>query len=234
MTTARDIIKSALRKISVIGAGQTLDSTEANDALNNLNAMLAVWSIKGNMIYTESRETFTLTTAGSYTIGSGADFDTVRPIRIVTAYVTSNGTDYPLTIINETQYAKISDKTQTGTPSYIFYDGNYPEATIKLWPVPSNVQSITIYSEKPLSEFASLDTVYSMPPEYRQALENNLAVHIAPEYEKEASQTIKSIAMETLSLIRSQNTKNNPPRSTIDAPRIPRASNNYYDVYRGY
>lgn len=233
-TTARDIVKTVLRKISELGTGQDLDANDANDVLNCINGMISVWSVEGNAIFTETRETFSLTSTGSYTIGSGADFDTERPVRIITAYTSSGGIDYPLTIINEKQYARISDKTTTGIPTHIFYDGNYPTATIKLWPVPSGVQTITIYSEKPLVGFESLDTVYNIPPEYRSAIENNGAVQIAPEYDREASPTVKSLAMTTLATIKAQNKKNNPPRSRINAPLRANDYNYYYDVNRGY
>lgn len=233
MTTARDRIKSALRKIAVLGTGSSLDATEANDALSTLNSMLALWSIEGRMIYTETRETFNLTGAQSYTIGSGGDFDTVRPIKIINAFYTSSNLDEPLVIYNSDTYDAICDKSVQGDAQIIYMDGNYPLSRIFVYPVAQN-GTLTLVSEKPLTSFATLDTVYAMPPEYEIAIDNNLAVLLAPEYEREASATIQRMANQSKMLIKIQNSKNNPPLSRLDLPVSEGERGRYYDVYRGY
>jgi hypothetical protein len=233
MTTARDIIKSALRKIAVLGTGSSLDATEANDALGTLNSMLASWSVEGNMVYAETKETFPLTSAASYTMGSGGDFNTTRPNKIVTAYTTLGATDYPLTMYDDASYASIADKTTAqGIPQILYNDGNFPLITIRLWPIPSGTTSITIYSEKPLMAFDTLDTAYAMPAEYQMALEFNLAMLLAPEYEREASSTVARTAIKSKRSVSVQNNKNNIRRSVIDAPLSENGNRRFFDIYR--
>lgn len=210
MTTARDIIKSALRKIHVLGVGSTLTAEEAADGLSTLNAMIATWSVDLSTIYTESKDDYALTANdGEYTIGSaGADFTSDRVLDVLYATVLYADLDYPLQVESQGERAAIWDKNQTGIPQYIYYDENYPIGNIALWPVPVEAMTLSLYTRKPLDTFSNLTTDFTMPPEYQAALEYNLAVWIAPEYEKEAADTVKMLANETLGALKIQNTRN--------------------------
>jgi hypothetical protein len=232
MTTARDLIKDALRKIHVLGKGQSLDDDEADDALRLLNSMLAMWSVQGDLVFTSSKETFSLTGAGTYTIGSGLDFSTVAPLYITSAYVTTGSTDYDLHRIDDTEYSAISQKTiASSIPEYYYYDGN-PTARIYLYPVDSGATSITINSVKPLTSFATLDTVYDMPAEYEIAIVYNLAVLIAPEYEKEPAFIVSRTANRSLEGIRAQNNRNNKRLASLGG--IPTRGQTEGNIYEGY
>jgi hypothetical protein len=231
MTTARDIIKSALRKIHVLGKGQSLDADEANDAFLALNSMMSSWSAEGQLVFAETRETFPLTSAGIYTIGSGADFDTARPLKFLNVFVTVGDIDYPLIEIDSTEYNSIAYKDiTTGYPDCFYYDANYPTAKIYLYTKPSG-GTITFTSVKPLTQFVSLDSDLSMPLEYVDALTYNLAVRLAPEYEREAAPTVKQIANQTKTTVMVQNKQNQFYRSVVDVPS--RGNLNRYNIYEG-
>lgn len=231
MTTARDIVKASLRHIAVLGTGSSLDATEANDALSLLNAMLASWSAEGDMLFVETKEKFNLTTADIYTIGTGGDFNTTRPISINSAYVTQGNTDYYLTEYNNEQYSNLAFKGTTGgIPDVYYYDGDYPLAKIYIYPKPSGVTTITLNSVKQLSEFTSLDTVFNLPKEYLLALEYNLSVMIAPQYEKEASMTVKQVANSSKKTVQAQIKKRNYPKAKID---VPQRDTNNFNIYSG-
>lgn len=218
MATAQDIIEGALRKIHVLGKGSSLDNDEAQDALETLNAMLATWSAEGDLVFTESKETFNLTTANSYTIGSSGDFNTTRPLYFTAAYVTSGNIDYSLEFIDNQQYSTIPLKTTGSIPEYLYYDANYPLGTIYLYPSPSSVTTITLYSVKPITSFSSLTTTFSMPEEYKASLIYNLAVWLAPEYEREASPTVQRVARSSKDVVMAQNKRNEFWASVIDVP----------------
>lgn len=218
MATARDIIEAALRKIHVLGKGSSLDDDEAQDALETLNAMMATWSAQGDLIFTESRETFNLTNAASYTIGSGGDFNTTRPLYFRYVYVSDGSTDYPVKEIDSQQYASITQKNIGNIPQVYYYDAGFPLGTIFLYPVPSSVSTITLYSFKPLTSFSGLTTTFSMPEEYKAALIYNLAVWIAPEYEREASLSTQRIAKRSKNAVMAQNKRNEFFTSLIDVP----------------
>lgn len=232
MTTARDLIKDALRKIHVLGKGQSLESDEANDALRLLNSMLSMWSVQGDLVYVSSKETFPLTGAGTYTIGAGLDFNTIAPLRITGAYITSGTIDYPLHAIDDSEYSSIAQKTiSSSIPEYFYYDGN-PTAKIYLYPVDSGATSITINSVKPLTSFTTLDTAYDMPAEYEIAIVYNLAVLIAPEYEKEPSFTVTKTAVEALNAVQTQNKRQDKRVVSLDG--IPSRNSTTGNIYQGY
>lgn len=217
MTTARELIEAALRKITAIGKGASLPSDEAQDALEALNVMLGSASVDALLIPTVTYETFNLTVnTASYSMYSGGDFNTARPVDIENIYVTINEIDYPLTAIGSKEYSEITDKTEDGLPQYYYYDNAYPSPAIKLFPVPNEAGTITICSQKYISEFASLNTVYNMAPEYKKFIIYNLAVELAPEYEKDPSFTVMKEARRSRNLVKAQNHKNDQGISVID------------------
>lgn len=216
MSTARDIVKDALRKIHVLGAGSSLDATEANDALSVLNDMLATISAEGGYIYQEDKETFPLVGGQAvYTIASGGDFDTTAPLDIKSAFMTVGEIDCHLGKYDEKEYALIAQKDITGYIGGVYYyDANFPTAKIYLYPAPTT-GTITLYTRKYLTRFASLDTDYEFPDYYRTMLVYNLAEWIAPEYEKEASASVKRIAKRSRNAVTAQNKRNNRPISRL-------------------
>lgn len=220
MATARDLIKSALRKISVIGTGASLDAQEADDALEVLNNMLKTWSVSGSMIFSEVSETFPLVDGvADYTIGEGADFDTEKPFDIVSVFVTESTSDYILGRIDRLEYASVFQKQIQTIPEAFYYDNGHPIGTIKLYPTPINMNTITIYSDKPLSKLTSLDAVLNMPEVYETAIIYNLAQWIAPEYEREASFSVKQIAKTSLKAVKVFNNRNDKNVSTVNLPK---------------
>jgi len=232
MTTARDIINSALRKIHVLGRGSSVSAGESDDALKALNRMVATWSVEGNMVYTQTFETYPLVSGqAAYTIGSGQDFDTDRVLSISSAYVTQSTIDYHLVSYNKEQYADLTDKTSGGIPEIFYFNADFPSSTIRLYPVPSASYTITLVDEKALTGFPTLDTDFAMPPEYEDALIYNLCVMIAPEYEREPMPAVMRQAKITKDAVKTQNSKNNKRRSTLS---VPSRSGGGYNVYRGY
>lgn len=231
MTTARDLIKSALRKIHVLGKGSSLDSEDASNALDTLNTMLSMWSAEGAMVYVNTRETFNLSTSASYTIGSGGDFNTARPIDIINMYVSDGGIDYTVLPISSSQYASISLKDiSTPYPDYYYYDGGYPLGTIFLYPTPTG-GTITISSIKALSSFTTLDTDFSLPEEYKAAIEYNLAVWLSGEYEREPTASVQRIANKSKEIVMAQNNKKEMWVGQIDLPS--RNQSNQRNIYEG-
>lgn len=229
-TTVRNLIENALRKISVGGVGETVSSEEAADALRELNSMLDNWSIEGGLIYNETIETFPLTGAASYTIGAGADFDTAKPYEITAMYVSQGSTDYPLENYDQKQYSLITNKTIGGIPDIYYYNNNFPTATIFLYPVPSNVTSVTIYSNKPLGNFTSINDTVTLPKGYEEAIVYNLAIRLAPDYEKVPTQLVIDIAKVSKGNVFTSNERNENNVSYVDAALLTRSN---YNIYEG-
>lgn len=229
MTTARIIIKKAMNKIGALVKNEAPDADEANDALNSLNAMIASWSNDSMNIYARTWETFNLVSGQlKYTIGAGANFDTVRPMTILESYIKIGVISYTLSIITDSAYNDIDYKDLQNIPDSLNYDNAYPIGNIRIFPVPSSNYPIFLLTEKELTTFDSLDTELSMPPGTERALIYNLALEIAPEYAQKPDPSIIKIAADSLGLIRTTVAK----VRTMDAYPINLRVRNIYTGWR--
>ena len=210
--TALDMIKRSLRLLGVKGAGEQLSSEEANDAFLALNSLVDSWNNESLMIYNLELITHTLVAGtGAYTIGPSATINTTRPQNIKSAYINDGTTDWPMTIINDSQYNRIWNKTTQSTyPEYLYYRSDFPTGTLEVWPVPSSAHTLTLSVWNQLTAFASTSTTVSLPPGYQRALEFNLALEIAPEYGANPSAVVGSIAVQSKSKIKAINSKQTP------------------------
>jgi hypothetical protein len=234
MSTVRDLIFDALKKIHVVGVGQNLTDEQAQSAFRSLNDLLDSWSVEGGLVFTHTQETFPLVNGKqTYTIGSGGDFDTVKPFLIKSAYTTIGTTDYHVDAYAETEWAKITNKvTSSGIPEIYYYDNNDPLATMYLYPIPTSVSTITLFTRKPIAAFASINDTVDLPEGYRRALVYNLAMEEAPSYEKEPAPTVVKIANQAKSSIFSYNSRNNKVRSQMDSALM-YTEGETFDVYTG-
>lgn len=202
-TTARKIITKAMLKVGILVKNEVPDPDEANDALEDLNAMIDSWSNDSLAIYARTWETFTLTGGQlKYTIGTGGDLNTIRPSQIIDSYLRISTIDYPISIVDDGVYNSISFKSLTGIPEFLNFDNAYPLANIRLYPVPSSNYQLFLLTEKPITEFTTLDTVMVLPAGWERALIYNLAMEIAPEYNQEIPAAVVDIAKKSLGNVR--------------------------------
>jgi hypothetical protein len=226
ISTALDVIKQAMKIIGVLSPGEEPSSEEATDALDKLNGMLNVMGYNPFLTTTNVEDTHTLVAStGSYSIGSGQTIDTVKPIRIVKAFLRDAGNiDYPINLISRDVYADKSDKaTFTGRPTDLFYDPGVAQqatqtGTIYLYPNPDSAYTLYIYSEKEFTEFSALTSTFTFPSSYKLMLIYNLALLLCPEYGREVSADIREYAKETKEAITRINVQNKQQIMTVDIP----------------
>lgn len=209
---AYDIIKGALRLIGAIQTGETPEAAEANDCLEMLNQLLETLSISGLVVWDQQPQSFSLVAGQSnYTIGSSANFNTTRPVKIRDMYVTDNGVSYPVTQITQEAYDALSVKTQTGPwPIYALYVNNATTGNIIVWPVPNRVTTFTLNIDAQFSALVMNDDI-SWPPGYSSMVKYLLALDIADDFDKDISPQLYSKAMEKKAAVMRNNTKSNTP-----------------------
>lgn len=205
--TALDIIKRAMRILGAIGQNETPTSSEADDGLVALNDMLDSWSTDRTYIYSILQENFPLSSGVvTYTIGTGATFNTNRPVAIDNVFIRLNGADFPVKEIDSASYNSITSKLSNGgIPEYYFYNPSFPLATISLWGAPSAGCVIYLNTWQQMTQFADLATNYSLPQGYARALAYGLAMELAPEYGIKLTTEAMSIAMVSQANIRNRN-----------------------------
>lgn len=224
MTTALEIITRAMQEAGILFKSETPDADEASDALAKLNSMLASFSNESLLVTARTRESFPLTGAASYTIGSGGDFDTTRPTYIVEAHTTQGDITYPMGSMTDENYEKIRQKNLTGIPEFYNYTNGYSLGKLYIWPIGDASYTVHILSEKPLTSFASLSTTVDLPPGWEDLLIYNLGARLCPSFGQPISAELKYFAEQSMRNIKVSVAKSR----SMDAQPSPAGTNNIY------
>jgi len=180
-TTVLAIGRSALGLTNAIGTDQTLTADEAATVLEVFNDTLESWSIDDLAVYNSANTTYnTIANQGTYTIGSGGDFNGERPIFIgEPAYITYQTVSYQITEITQEQYNAIAIKTQPNIlPQWFLYVNDFPLGRITLWPVPSQVLPVTFSIGAALTAATSVGQTVTYPKGYAEGFVYDLAVKL--------------------------------------------------------
>lgn len=145
----------------------------------------------------------TLTANTPYTMQASLDapdVDTGRPApeKILSASTDMSGVEYPVDIVSDVDFDNIPVKSASSNVDTIYYQYNpssYAYSSITVYPVPSGSGNLYI---RYLDVNSNLDgaTVYDwkFPDDSEEFLASNLAIRLAPTYDKEAPGTVASIA----------------------------------------
>lgn len=215
MSTPLDLIKRALRLLGVLAQGETPAASDADDGLRALNAMVELWDNEKLMLYTLTNNLFTLTSGvSSYTLGpvsSGATWECTnitRPLIVdkVSAFIRQGSTDTNIEYYSNSRYNDIAGKSDPGFPDKWTCDWNYPIATVRVYPTPSESGLYFGLTEsKSLTRFNNLTDSIVLPNGYEQALTYNLAVELAPEYSVEPQGVVLNTAANSKFLLKRVN-----------------------------
>jgi hypothetical protein len=166
MTTARQIITSALTTgLNRLSAGETLDDDLAALCLSALNDVVDSINGAGGMLWRQVATTQTVS-------GSSAALSLWGLAPGATISVITTPDQWP---VNPSTFEAIQTLTpSSGTPTIYAHAGD----TLHFYPAPTSV-AITVASKEAASEFADLDTDYSMPDGWRSGLAALLAEEVA-------------------------------------------------------
>lgn len=188
-TTTKKLVKAALRKIGALGAGEEVPAAEFVDAIDELNRMLDSWNTERLVVNVLNKNEWTLPAATqSIEIGPGASLDQVRPNRIEDeqAFIRKTGDtiEYPLESWSRERYACIAEKNQTGRPQVVYYAPSFPLGVIHFYPVLDQSYDLILYTWNLLSQVSNVEQTLALPLAYADAIVNELAARLAPEYGK--------------------------------------------------
>lgn len=199
-TSVHDICTGALQNIGAVAIEETPTAAELIGAMNVLNNMIEAWNTESLAVPGVRPETFALAAGqATRTIGTGGDFNTARPVRIVKARIKdAAGTEYDCEVTeNYDYYASIIVKsTQSVLPTLIYDDGGFPLKTLYFWPVPSDASySVVLWNMEQISGFTSLSDNVIVQPGCKRALEYNLSIELGPKYGKKATADLIQLAI---------------------------------------
>ena len=209
--TVGDLIRSAMRKIGVLAAGEPLPAHEGDDAKQVFSQMVDAWSLESLLIPVVSVVTKQLVVGESeYTIGiypdpqpiplPGNHIETARPEKILAAFIRDPyDTDYIQEVIDVKTFSRISRKTNSSRPSRLYVRKGWPMNTILFESLPYADETLHLEVVQPLSVYlstAGLTDVVNLPPGYEQVLIYNLCLELAPEWGKQITPLIATQAIE--------------------------------------
>lgn len=211
MTTVYDLITEAMQEIGALALEETPTAAEAQNGLAALNDMLGMWNTESLMVFGNSVLVFPFVAGQStYTMGTGGNFNTNRPVRIDSAYSRdSQGNDYPIEVTENSElYSDITSKyVQSTLPTILYDDGGFPLKNLYYWPVPSSgAYSAVLWVWGQILAYSNLTDLISLPPGYVGALKTNLAVKLGPRYGKPISPDLRDLATQTKAQIKRINT----------------------------
>lgn len=229
--TAIDIIKLALKKGRVLGVGDTLEDSEAQESLDTLNLMLETFSLKKMLVFHETQINFPFVAAqATYTIGPGGMFNHPnRPLKLWSAFTRMQGIDYPMQILTDsTQYDSINNKfIVVSYPASVWYEQTIPLGTLHFYPEPSGGEVYLRFWEQ-LQSYPTLTTPTVLPVGYKALLVSNLAVNLCADFGIDPSGPLLQWAKDTRAAIKTYN--HTTLALTSEAAYVSRTGNNRYNI----
>jgi hypothetical protein len=192
-TSGGNIIRRAMRLLGVLATGEEPSAAEMTDCLEALNQMLDQWNSQPLTIPALFRYDTTLA-AGTqtYTIGAGGDIDIEAPIRLQEedVFLQDGDLELPIHAYSQEEWAGIPLKGTSGRPQGFYYEKIQPFARINLWPIPDRGFGLVLYLEVLLTQIFSPQSKFSLPQAYAKAMVFNLAVDLAPEFQRSVTPEI--------------------------------------------
>ena len=231
MPTARVLISAALRRMGALSTGEVPSADEAQDGLDLLNDLLETWSLENLLVLAQTMTTKVLTASQqSYTVGSGGDIAIDWPVQIEHAALRVTTVtpvfDLPLRVLNAQDYAAISIKALTSTyPEAVWLQTLFPLATLWLYPVPTQANTLVLWTRGIVANWATLDTNVNLARGYRRAIINNLAVDLSPEHGRAVTPELAALALESKAVVKRSNTT--PVYAVLDVPTGMAAAGGY-------
>lgn len=187
-SSALQIITDVRRSLGINAEEEPLDAAELALALPFLTRMLKAWEADtqlGGWLITSLTLTLVQGTV-SYLFGSGGALTTV-PFGILSdppvTISRSSGPDLPMTRLSRGDYARLPNKTTQGYPVQWFYDRQRENGTFYVWPAPdATAGTVTIPIRRRIMDVDASTDNLDIPPEWEQAVVDNLAVALIPVY----------------------------------------------------
>lgn len=206
MTTARTLIADALGDIGVLDPMETMTAESAQHGLRTLNRIIDRWQAQRLYVWATTDVVATVSGA-SATIGPGLQFNTPTPQSLQPGcYFVRSGMSYPLPIWKVEDYNAVILKAQAGEyPQGIYY--NAKDGVVRVWPVPSAPLEYHLQVFMRLPVFADLDTDYSFPDGYQDALFYTLCERLPAAYNLQPSPLAVSEAAKARRVIKAGNSE---------------------------
>ena len=224
--SALDIINAAGMEIGALAGGEQFSNDDLTWVLQKLQRLIDRYNAREVMVYNVNFSVFTLNPPGNplnpTTIGPGGNFDVnQRPVSIESiGLILDNGTpgvELPLNRRDQDWWANNRIKGLTSTlPTDFYYSPDWPLGGIYFWPVPTASHQVRLQSRLVLSEYTGAGQRFTMPPAYWDLIVYELAISIAPGFERTPSDILLALWRAAIKAVQVNNISS--PRLASDSP----------------
>lgn len=218
VVTGQDLVTSALLELGVTAAGEAPAPDDTSWGLEKLQRLIDQWNARKELIFSTNFLQFTLTpNHDPHTIGPNGDFNLpYRPVEIVTAnYILnagSNPVDVPINLRDDAWWADNPLKSLVSTiPTNLYYDAASPLGNAHFWPIVSAAIPVRLQVWSTLTQAVDLQTKLGFVQGYWDAIVSDLAVRLAPSFERSVSPELREQWSRGMRIIE-QNNGGLPPR----------------------
>ena len=166
--TAGELVDSALKRVQIIGNGETASAYLWTLARDHLNGLIKLLVTQGPSEWRRATQTPALVASQAYVTCSP------RPDRVMRVYYRNTaGFDLELQQWNMDDYERIPVKTSTGRPTIFAVDRQVSTTTIYLWPVPDATiaaGTLRVSYERVPNDVVNTSDVLDVPQEWLDTL----------------------------------------------------------------
>jgi hypothetical protein len=205
ITTEATIIQDALLLLNEFDPEEAIDAADYSTARRMLNMLTKFLATEANLWVTvDVAHTLTPGTA-SYTVGTGLDINTARPLRLDHARRTdgSSTQEIPIWVVSREDYMALPNKATESACLEVYYDPQLANGVLYCWPTgDTNNTDITLTFKRPLEDFVATGDNPDFPKEWALPLVTLLAERLAPQYLGQVPQWLKIEAVTMLATIK--------------------------------
>lgn len=166
--TAGEFVDEALKRVQILGDGQTASAYQWGLARSHLNGLLKLLVTQGPSEWRRATQTPAMTANVAFVTCSP------RPDRVHRVYYrNSSGFDLELQQWNMDDYERIPVKTSTGRPTIFAVDRQRTSTTIYMWPVPDATVAagtLRVSYERVPEDVTETSDIIDVPQEWTDTL----------------------------------------------------------------
>lgn len=237
--TAQGLITGAMQELGILAAGETPALDDNAWVLKKLQRLIDRYNAREPLIYNVNFGVFTLlTNTQPITIGPGQQFDVnQRPVKLYSCSLMLTGTDpvveIPIAVRDQQWWRDQRVKNLTSTlPTDVYYSPDWANGNLYFWPIPTQVNDVRLETRTVVSEITAYNQVFTMPPGYWDLIVNELAIDIAPSYERPVSAELRANYQKALKTVQVNNIKS-PRNSPGDAGMPGMSARGDFNYYSG-
>lgn len=175
--TSDQLVIAALRKLAVLGDGQTPSTTQLSTGTQALNVMLKALESKGMPLWAITEVDVPLTATRVYSVNPA-------PLKVIQALRVNSSTSVELEQKTHNDFNLLGGITDVGEPTSFWYDVN--GGILHVYPTPdaASIAGITVrlVTQRQFNDMNSGTDTLDFPQYWQEAIIYGLAQRLSPEY----------------------------------------------------